>query len=50
LEDLLKERTPLYSLAQVSIETDEKNPKEVALEIVEVIKKTKPFELYSPQG
>ena len=45
LKKLLKERTPIYALAQNSIETDEKSPKEVALEIIEILKNDKLFDL-----
>jgi shikimate kinase len=45
LEKLLKERIPFYSLAQNSVETDGKSPKEVAIEIVEVLFKNRPFDL-----
>ncbi len=39
LEILLKERAPFYSLAHASYDTNRKNPKEAALEIIENLKK-----------
>jgi shikimate kinase len=39
IESLLKARNPIYSLSHSTIETDEKTPMEVALEIVELFKK-----------
>jgi shikimate kinase len=45
LTALLKERTPLYSAAQASFDTDKKSPKEIALDIIEVLKKDRPFEM-----
>jgi shikimate kinase len=45
IEEMLSERIPLYSLAHISFETDKKSPREVALEIVKVLKEDKPFDL-----
>jgi len=45
ITQLLEKRSPLYSLAHFSIETDNKTPKEVATEIYETILKVKPFDL-----
>jgi shikimate kinase len=45
LEILLKERIPFYSLAQASFDTSKKNPKEIAFEIIETLKKYRPFDL-----
>ncbi len=45
LETLLKERIPFYSLAQASFDSSEKSPKEIALEIIETLKKNRPFDL-----
>jgi shikimate kinase len=43
LKIILKERMPFYSLAQASIDTNKKNPKEIALEILETLNKRPPF-------
>lgn len=45
LEILLKKRNPFYSLAQASFDTSKKNPKEVAFEIIEALKRNPPFDL-----
>jgi shikimate kinase len=45
LTALLKQRTPFYSLAHAGFETDKKTPKEIALDIIEVLKKDRPFEI-----
>lgn len=45
LSDMLNTRDPLYSLAHHSFDTDEKNPKEAALEIFRVLKEEQPFDL-----
>lgn len=42
---LLEKRSPAYSLAHFSVDTDNKTPKEVALEIYETLLKVKPFDL-----
>jgi shikimate kinase len=45
LEAMLTNRAPIYALAQISIDTNSKNPKEVASEIFEALKKERPFDL-----
>lgn len=45
LKALLKERIPIYSLSQACFDTSKKNPKEVALEIVENLKRQQYFDL-----
>lgn len=45
IEWLLLQRTPIYSLAHAVINTDQKTPKDVALEIREMLFKEKPFDL-----
>ncbi len=47
LDILLKERIPFYSLAQASFDTNRKNPKDIAIEIIDVLKKDCPFNLCS---
>jgi shikimate kinase len=42
---ILSTRTSFYSLAHLSFTTDEKKPKEIALEIVEVLKEDNFFDL-----
>jgi shikimate kinase len=45
IEQLLIQRTHLYSLAHATINTDQKTPKEVAQEIMGMLLKLKPFDL-----
>jgi shikimate kinase len=45
LEEMLNTRNPVYSLAHRSFDTDEKSPKEIALEILKILKEEQPFDL-----
>lgn len=45
IKTLVEERNPYYSLAHACIETTGKPPQQVALEIVKVFKKYRPFDL-----
>ncbi len=44
---LLQQREALYALAHESIDTDQKTPKEVAMELLKSFSKVKPFDLPS---
>jgi shikimate kinase len=44
IRSLLSERNPHYALAHASVDTTEKNPRQVAVEVVKVFKKMKPFD------
>lgn len=44
IKSLLETRNPIYSISHSTIETDEKTPSEVALEIAELFKNTRPFD------
>lgn len=48
IESLLNERNPYYSLAHISFDTSGKSPEQVAFEILETFKKTRPFNLNLP--
>ncbi len=45
IKALLSERDKIYSIAHTSIDTNDKNPKEVAFEIIKKLKEEKPIDL-----
>jgi shikimate kinase len=45
INEILSERNPLYSQAHASFDTNQKKPKEMALEIIKVLKEDNPFDL-----
>jgi len=45
IEEILAQREPLYSLAHARVETDGRNPKDVALEIHRLLLEARPFDL-----
>ena len=45
MKSMLTDRAPFYSMAHVSFNTADKNPKEVALEIFRTLKEEHPFDL-----
>ncbi len=47
IKNILLIRTPLYSLAHASVPTDDKKPKEIALEIIKVLQEDHSFDLPS---
>ncbi len=49
INNILSARIPFYSLAHLSFTTDEKKPKEIALEIVEALKEDNFFDLPTVQ-
>lgn len=49
VEKMLAERDPIYSLAHSRFDTNEKNPKKIALEMKKFIEEEHPFDLFSMQ-
>jgi shikimate kinase len=47
INNILSFRNQFYSLAHTSVATDKKKPKEVALEILKILKEDQPFDLPS---
>lgn len=45
IEEILARREPLYSLAHARVETDGRDPKDIALEIHRLLLEAKPFDL-----
>jgi shikimate kinase len=49
INEILSTRNPIYALAHTSFNTNEKKPREIALEIFKAFKEDRPFDLRSLQ-
>jgi shikimate kinase len=45
LQNMLEKRNPVYQLAHASFTTDDKDPKQIAVGILDILKKDRPFDL-----